>query len=269
MNTNKFTIDNIEYVMNPETGYCTKTVVYPVEGGKMHRQSTRISKNEFAKAMQEHDDRMDAKMHEAIERLVQEEEDAEVAAIQKEMMKTEKTKKGLTYEELIELAKKHYSKGGDSTVECWDINTYNTYVEQFGPITRKVAMSIFGCDADSRADAEQRTKAPRKKKVRVGGIEFVEDGMGVILTAKQVAFIKELPRTQFWTGGLDSALWIDILCDELSDKMGPMTIGAMVSTLREKHLLVVSVGSYDNGKKAKYIAFTELGKKVVAKVLGL
>ena len=105
-------------------------------------------------------------------------------------------------------------------------------------------------------------------------MEFTEDGVNVILTAKQVAFIKELPGTQFWENGLDSALWIDVLCDELSDKMGPMTVGAMTSTLREKHLLVVSVGQHGGGiegkgRKSKYMELTELGKKVAAKVLGL
>ena len=215
MNTNKFTVNNIEYTMNPETGYCIKTVVYPVEGGKTHRQSIRIGKGEFAKAMQEYDDMMDAKMHEAIERLVEEQDNEEIARIQQEMAEPEKA-----------------------------------------PKTKK------------------STKSPSKKKVQTGGMEFSEDGVSVILTPKQVAFVKELPTSDFWENGLDSALWVGVLCDELSGKMGPMTVGAMISTLREKHLLVVGVGQYGGGiegkgRKSKYMELTELGKKVAAKVLGL
>lgn len=111
-------------------------------------------------------------------------------------------------------------------------------------------------------------RIPHKNKVQVGGMEFTEGGVDIILTPKQVQFIRLLPDTQHWNEGVDSTLWINVLCDELDDKMGPMTIGAMVSTLREKHLLEVTVGSYDK-KKAKAFRFTNTGKAVVFKVLGI
>lgn len=57
-------------------------------------------------------------------------------------MKSE-NKKFLTYEELIELAKKNYNKGGDGVVECWDKNTFNEYIKMFGGITKRVAMQII------------------------------------------------------------------------------------------------------------------------------
>ena len=117
-------------------------------------------------------------------------------------------------------------------------------------------------------------KTTRKKKVQFGGMEIAEDGISVILTEKQVKFIRLLPMTQFWNSGVDSSLWVDVLCDDLATEMGPMTVGAMISTLREKHLLSVAVGQYGEnadrkGRKAKYITFTGLGKKVATKVLGL
>ena len=56
--------------------------------------------------------------------------------------------KALTYEELIELAKKNYSKGGDSVYECWDENTYKEYVDLFGPITKSKAMAMFRLNYD-------------------------------------------------------------------------------------------------------------------------
>lgn len=121
-------------------------------------------------------------------------------------------------------------------------------------------------------EIERIQKEVAKKAVRVGGMEFAEDGISVVLTEKQVKFIQRLPQSAHWERGLDSALWIEVLCDELCDEMGPMTVGAMVSTLREKHLLIVGVGQYaeegSKGHKAKYFEFTETGKNVAAKVLG-
>ena len=197
-NKTTFTLNGLHYSRDEKNGYCYKTVEYEIENGKKHRQTTRIGKSEFNDALQQHDDLEDAKMREAIERLVQDKETEEIRRIQKEMAK----------------------------------------------------------------------KNRRTKKVQVGGMEFTEGGVDIILTPKQVQFIRLLPDTQHWSEGVDSTLWINVLCDELDDKMGPMTIGAMVSTLREKHLLEVTVGGYDK-KKAKAFRFTNTGKAVVFKVLGI
>ena len=51
--------------------------------------------------------------------------------------------RAITYEELIDMAKKHYNEGGDGIVECWDEHAFNTYVEMFGPITERTAMSLI------------------------------------------------------------------------------------------------------------------------------
>lgn len=49
----------------------------------------------------------------------------------------------LTWEEFYKLALQNYEKGGDGVVECWDENTFNEYVAEFGPMTRKKAMDMF------------------------------------------------------------------------------------------------------------------------------
>ena len=49
----------------------------------------------------------------------------------------------VTYKELIALARKHYDKGGDGIVECWDRRTFDTYVEMFGPISKRCAMRLI------------------------------------------------------------------------------------------------------------------------------
>lgn len=49
----------------------------------------------------------------------------------------------LTWKEFYKLALKNYARGGDGVVECWDENTFNEYVAEFGPITTAKAMKMF------------------------------------------------------------------------------------------------------------------------------
>lgn len=109
---------------------------------------------------------------------------------------------------------------------------------------------------------EKKTKKaakPRKSK------DIAHESNGVTLTTKQVEFLKALPKCSFWENGLDSGLWCDCIAEDIG--WNPMSVGAMVSTLREKDLVVV-IPQKVNNKKCKSMEFTELGKKV-AKELGL
>ena len=60
--------------------------------------------------------------------------------------------KELTYEDLMELAKKHYNEGGDQTYECCDERWFNDYVSMFGPITKKKALEMFRIDKSKYDD---------------------------------------------------------------------------------------------------------------------
>lgn len=60
--------------------------------------------------------------------------------------------KALSYEELMEYARKHYNKGGDGVFECWDERTYNEYVAEFGPITKRKALGMFKDHYDHMRD---------------------------------------------------------------------------------------------------------------------
>ena len=51
--------------------------------------------------------------------------------------------KVLSFEEFIALAMKHYNKGGDGYVECWDRKVFDEYVADCGPITRSRALGMF------------------------------------------------------------------------------------------------------------------------------
>lgn len=127
-------------------------------------------------------------------------------------------------------------------------------------------------DEDKVAEKAMNKKTTKKTKKSKdiafeATVEFGNEEFHITLTAKQVKFIKRMPEDDFYENGVDSALWIDIFCDTIADEFNPMAVGAMVSTLREKKLIGVSVEKM-NGKKCKYMAFTALGKQI-AKKLGL
>lgn len=121
----------------------------------------------------------------------------------------------------------------------------------------------------SEGTKEVKEKAPKAKKVPEGGAQFEIDDLKVILTAKQVDFIKHLPDTDFWENGIDSKIWVDCLCDDIKGQFEgkPMTVGAMISTLCEKGLGLRAKEKINNHKATSF-CLTELGKQVAQK-LGL
>lgn len=131
-------------------------------------------------------------------------------------------------------------------------------------------------DAKVQKDSKKSTgtkkakeKAPKTKKVPEGGAQFEIDDLKIILTAKQVDFIKHLPDTDFWENGIDSKIWVDCLCDDIKGQFEgkPMTVGAMISTLCEKGLGLRAKEKINNHKTTSF-CLTELGKQVAQK-LGL
>ena len=122
-------------------------------------------------------------------------------------------------------------------------------------------------------NAKKATKKARKSKdiaYTYYDSDDVETRKAVLtLTAKQVDFIKHIPDTCFYEHGLESTPWCDVLAEEIGGQFAgkPMTVGAMISTLREKNLIYVSTDRI-NGRKCKYFGFTEMGM-AVAMDLGL
>lgn len=116
----------------------------------------------------------------------------------------------------------------------------------------------------SDKQAEDKMNGKKAKKTRKSK-DIAFESNGTTLTAKQVDFLKSLQGISFWDNGVDSALWCD--CIAMDINWNPMSVGAMISTLREKNLVVVSRDETRQGKP-KYITFTDLGKKV-ATALGL
>ena len=126
---------------------------------------------------------------------------------------------------------------------------------------------------NEKADRETEkamNKTKRTRRPKDIAFEYKKDGEIILtLTTKQVDFIKHIPDTCFYENGLESTPWCDVLADEIGGQFAgkPMTVGAMISTLREKHLIYTGISDV-NGRKAKYFGFTELGMEV-ANELGL
>ena len=127
-------------------------------------------------------------------------------------------------------------------------------------------------DAEAEKDAEteknfnkkQTKKASKPRKSKDIAYEYKENNEVVLtLTAKQVDFIMHLSDSCFWENGLDSTLWCDVLADEIGGQFDgkPMTVGAMISTLREKNIIDVARDASRVGKP-KYMWLTDLGKQV-------
>lgn len=60
--------------------------------------------------------------------------------------------KALSYDEFIEYAKKHYNKGGDVFVECWEKAEFDNYVSAFGAVTKSKALKMFREEFDIERD---------------------------------------------------------------------------------------------------------------------
>lgn len=124
--------------------------------------------------------------------------------------------------------------------------------------------------AKAMKDGKKSTRKPRRVKgSETIAVETPNGTVEVSLTPKQIDFIRHLPDTNFWENGLDSTIWVDVLCDEIGGQFEgkPMTVGAMISTLCEKGLGVRAKNKINNHTATSF-ALTDLGK-AVARELGL
>ena len=105
-------------------------------------------------------------------------------------------------------------------------------------------------------------KAPKEPKAKPEKDPF-------FITDLQRKFLDLMRQDSFYERGVDSTLFIPILADTLEPLgIGKMTTGAMVSTLREKGMLVTGLEEWSEmGStrtcKMKCFELTELGKEVM------
>lgn len=150
------------------------------------------------------------------------------------------------------------------------------HLEQLGRRLSAVSREAGSTIAERRAREAQQgaeeeavrkggTKAARRRRPRDVAFECEVGGERVTLTSRQCEFLQAASQCPCWTEG-DGTLWTDVLLDEMG--MNGMSFGAMVSTLREKHLLEVGRESREDGatgrsRKVKVIRLTRLGEAVL------
>ena len=133
----------------------------------------------------------------------------------------------------------------------------------------------FYCDGEEIPESEYNRaigigSAPRAARPHRAGGAFFSHG-GCTLTERQCEFLREMCGCVLWDG---TSAWTDLLADQLGGQFAgrPMTVGAMVSTLREKGLFTVGVSARDNGRgrevRRKLMTVTDLGREVLC-ALGL
>lgn len=259
-NINKmFTLDGIHYTEN-KTGYCYKTT------GKKDKKGNditiRIPKSVFEDRYNEYLS-MEAELQKW-----EKDADEEIKARKDKQNKSDKAAEDAVNGKKAEPKTDHYTVRTfydgmtGYVVEKNGVEVYNGFsvdeiIERFG----------FNPNEVTEIDIPRKKATKKAKKVRKSkdiAFELKENGETVMtLTAKQVDFMKHLPDTCFWENGLESALWCDVLADEIGGQFAgkPMTTGAMISTLREKG--IVEVGREESRQgKPKFMVLTDLGKQI-------
>ena len=130
--------------------------------------------------------------------------------------------------------------------------------------------SVIPTTASSVASVESELQStpsgiPKKKAKRE--YFFVQtEHISVQLTSKQLEFIERLSENPDWEEfEMDGEYLSSQYAEELSGTMNSMTVGAVITTLREKKLLVTTkkkIGAI----KCSYFRLTELGKEVYEKL---
>lgn len=111
-----------------------------------------------------------------------------------------------------------------------------------------------------------RGKRTPRGKLQPGGHEDTFEGKRVLLTPKQVEFMERISEIEE-TYPSDTGTWYpaDVYTECLSDTMSPMSVGAMITTLREKGVIRTEYSKV-GGRKICRFQLTELGQYVYNKL---
>ena len=142
---------------------------------------------------------------------------------------------------------------GHEYVNDWENKRYYKDGEK---ITKREFDRAMGIKSD--------TKPKRSTKKRTSkDVAFQHDGITV--TDKQLRFLKQLIDCEGWFG---ASMWVEDIKEDIGGEFycKPMTIGAMVSTLREKGIISVDTDLRDyesHTRKAKLLTLTESGRAFI------
>lgn len=118
---------------------------------------------------------------------------------------------------------------------------------------------------ETRKAPHQYKRTPRAK-LQPGGFEDTFEGKRLLLTPKQTEFMERLEENETWEQD-DHGKWFygDHYAECLSDTMSPMSVGAMITTLREKGVIRTEFARVDGRKVCKF-QLTELGEFVYSRL---
>lgn len=162
---------------------------------------------------------------------------------------------------IYEQAFEEYTQAAQDDADAWETEMDEAKAE--AEAEAKQAQADKQAEENfNKKHIEKTEKKAKKPAKRSKDIAFQHQD--ITLTQKQVNFIHEAQQTSFYEHGVQSTLWCDVLVDEIGGEFAgkPMTVGAMISTLKEKGLVFVAIEKV-NGKKSKYFGFTELGQMVL------
>jgi hypothetical protein len=114
---------------------------------------------------------------------------------------------------------------------------------------------------EPRKDRDSYPSTPKRSRAKEG-LPVASEGVSVVLTPKQVEFMERLSEIPAWSkDGVDGKYVVSTYAEELSDTLSPMSVGALVTTLREKHLIVTEKTRI-HGVKECVFQLTDDGKKI-------
>lgn len=117
----------------------------------------------------------------------------------------------------------------------------------------------------TREEHTRYKRAPRAK-LQPGGFEDTFEGKRVLLTPKQVEFMKRIGEIEEMYH-YDTGTWYpaDVYTECLSNTMSPTSVGAMITTLREKGVIRTEYSKV-GGRKICRFQLTDLGQYVYNKL---
>lgn len=110
--------------------------------------------------------------------------------------------------------------------------------------------------------AKRRPKKRHSRAVSPDEFEYESETGIVVLTQKQVEFLERMSENPNWEDAEENGwYYTDDYSAELSDTMGVTTVGAMVSTLKEKGVIQTEYIRMGGMRRCKF-KLTELGVKI-------
>lgn len=137
-------------------------------------------------------------------------------------------------------------------------------VEDNKPPKRAPEATERPTEAHKESPRYSRPSRPRKQE---GSVSVALGEAFVLLTPKQLEFMERLSECPEWDGTPTGEYNASLYAQELEDTMNPMSVGAVLTTLREKNLLQTKKRKV-GGVKCCIFKLTDLGEKVYRKLAG-